>query len=311
MKTVVLGADGFLGSNMVSLLMRRRAEITAFCPRSPRLESLRGKGIRVIEGDFTDPSTWSIPFDGVDWLIHLASTTTPIQSVQDPARDAANLEASRAIFKDAVSAGVKRILFSSSGGTVYGNNPIVPSRETDPTHALIPYTRTKLEIEKDLMHRCEGTDTVPLVLRYANPYGPNQYPASGTGVVTAWLESARDRKPITLFGDGETARDFVYVSDAVTAALEALSRERARGVYNIGTGTAVSLNTLLKAVEQAVGEKLLIDRLPPRSSDTVKVIALDSTRASLDFGWRPRVSLEEGIALTWQWVRSGEEFTVG
>jgi len=118
MRIVVLGADGFLGSNMVSLLIRRKADITAFCLKSPRLDLLRDKGVRVIEGDFTDPSTWSIPFEGVDWLIHLASTTTPIQSVQDPGRDAANLEASKAIFKDATAAGVKRIVFSSSGGKI-------------------------------------------------------------------------------------------------------------------------------------------------------------------------------------------------
>jgi len=308
---VLLGADGFLGSNLASLLLRRKAEMVAFCPMSPRLDVLREKGIRVIEGDFMDPSTWSIPFDGVDWLVHLASTTTPIQSVKDPARDAANLEASRAIFKDAVSSGVKKILFSSSGGTVYGDKPIVPSRETDPTHALIPYTQTKLEIERELMRRCEGSDTVPLVLRYANPYGPNQFPASGTGVITAWLESARDKMPITLFGDGETARDFVYVSDAASAAVEALDSPRARGVYNIGTGVATSLNKLLTTLEQVVGSGLKVERLPPRSSDTVKVIALDSTRAFVDFGWGPKVSLDEGVSRTWQWVRSGEVFTIG
>ncbi|MBN1678561.1 MAG: NAD-dependent epimerase/dehydratase family protein, partial [Candidatus Thermoplasmatota archaeon] len=234
-----------------------------------------------------------------------------IQSVKDPARDAANLEASKAIFKDAVDAGVKRILFSSSGGTVYGDKPSVPSRETDPTRGSIPYTRTKLEIERDLLDRCEGADTLPLILRYANPYGPNQYPSGGTGVVTAWLESARDGRPITLYGDGETARDFVYVSDAASAALGALTSERARGVYNVGTGLPVSLNALLKTVEQVVGKRLEINRLPPRSSDVVRTIALDSTRAYLDFGWRPEVSLDEGVARTWEWVRSGEKFTIG
>lgn len=311
MKIVVLGADGFLGSRVASELIRRGDEITAFCPRSPRLDLLRGRGIRVIEGDFLDPSTWSIPFDGVDWLIHLASTTTPVQSVSDPARDAANLEASRAIFKDAVGAGVRKILFSSSGGTVYGDRPAVPSKETDPTRGSIPYTRTKLEIERDLLERCDGTQTVPLILRYANPYGPNQYPSGGTGVVTAWLESARDRRPITLYGDGETARDFLYISDAASAALEALMSGSARGVYNIGTGTAVSLNALLETVERVVGEKLEVSRLPPRNSDIVKVIALDSTRARADFGWQPVVPLEKGIARTWEWVRSGERFTIG
>lgn len=310
MKIVILGADGFLGSNMVSALAPRKAKLTAFCPRSPRLDLLRSKGVVVIEGSFLEPPTWSIPFEGVDWLIHFATTTTPIQSVQDPVRDAANLTASKAIFRDAVDAGVKKILFSSSGGTVYGDKATVPSKETDPTLALIPYTRTKLEIERELLSRCEGTETLPVVLRYANPYGPNQYPASGTGVVTAWLESVRDNKPITLYGDGETARDFVYVADATQAALKALESDNVRGIYNIGAGVPVSLNTLLRTIEHVVDTKLEIKRLPPRSSDAVKAIALDSTRAFVDFSWKPEVPLEKGIALTWKWVQSGEKFTI-
>lgn len=310
MRIVILGADGFLGSHIVSALKGSNLDIVAFCPRSPRLEVLRRRGVTVIEGDFLDLSTLSIPFEGVDWVVHLASTTTPIQSIKDPVRDAANLDASKMVFRMAVEAGVKRILFSSSGGTVYGNNPSLPARETDPTHPSIPYAKTKLEIERDLLSRCAGTETVPLILRYANPYGPNQYPAGGTGVVTAWLESARNGEPITLYGDGDTARDFLYVSDAASAALGALRGERARGVYNVGTGIAVSLNTLLRTVEEVIGERLLVRRLPSRTSDTVRAIALDSTRAYLDFGWRPTVSLSEGIARTWKWVQSGENFTI-
>ncbi len=311
MKVVILGADGFLGSHVLAALEREKAEVTAFCLKSPRLEVLRDRGVEVLEGDFLHPSTIKIPFEDVDWVIHLASTTTPIQSVQDPARDAANLDASNIVFANAIDAGVKKILFSSSGGTVYGNAPSIPARETDPTNPSIPYARTKLKIERALVSKCEGSRTVPLILRYANPYGPNQYPAAGTGVVTAWLESARDRKPITLYGDGETARDFLFASDAASAALEALQSERARGTYNIGTGVPVTLNALLATVERALGEKLEVRRLPSRSSDTVKAIALDSTRARLDFGWRPQISLEDGVARTWKWVRSGEKFTIG
>lgn len=311
LRVVVLGATGFLGSNLVSALIRRGDHVLAFSPDRDRLEVMRNLGVEAVEGDFLRPETLDIPLEGSDWMVHLASTTTPLESVSDPQRDAANLSASRELFRRAIEARVRRILFSSSGGTVYGDSGQRPIDETAETRPVLPYTRTKLAIESELMRVCEGTDTVPIILRFGNPYGPNQSPARGTGVVTAWLRAARDDQPIVVYGSRRNARDFFYVSDAVRAMLLSLEGEGARGTYNIGSGRATTLDEVLTAIEAVTGRGLRVTEVESRQSDVVKVIALDFSRARRDFGWRPLVSLEQGLKLTWEWVLAGEPFRVG
>jgi UDP-glucose 4-epimerase len=311
MKVLVLGASGFLGSNLISELLSRRCEIIGFGLPDKRNDVLRGRGVEMIEGDFTNPGLMEVPMEGIDWLVHFASTTSPRESVADPERDAVNLTASKVMFEEAVKNRVKKILFASSGGTVYGTSPRVPARETDPVHPIIPYTRTKLAIESELLRACGGSQTAPIILRYGNPYGPNQYPEKGTGVVTAWLEAVRDGRKIVLFGDGESARDFIYIKDLVSATVASLENPGISGVYNIGSGNPTTLNELLKVIKKVTKIEPEVERVQERPSDMVRVIALDSSKASLEFGWRPTVTLEEGIALTWRWVKAGEPFVVG
>jgi UDP-glucose 4-epimerase len=307
----VLGATGFLGSNLVSELIRRKIDTIAFCPKSDRSRIMKDHGIEVIEGTFLDTKTLDFPLEETDWLIHLASTTSPKESMLEPHKDAANLTASSIIFQNAIDAGVSKILFSSSGGTVYGDAGFGPVNESVGTHPVIPYTKTKLAIESELLDLTDGTDTVPVILRFGNPYGPNQYPAKGTGVITAWLAATRDDKPIIVYGDGEYARDFFYVSDAIAAMTMALESSRAKGIYNVGSGGATSLNAVIRIIEEVTRKKPLVTRLSERPSDTVKTISLDSAKARKEFGWTPKVGLQEGVALTWRWVRSGEPFTIG
>jgi UDP-glucose 4-epimerase len=309
-RAVVLGATGFLGSNTVSELLKRRVEVVAFCPKSDRSRILRDHGIEVVEGDFLNPKTLEIPLKGVDWLIHLASTTSPKESMLEPHKEAANLTASSLIFQNAIDAGVRKVLFSSSGGTVYGDTGFGPVNETVGTRPVIPYTKTKLAIESELLDLADGTDTIPIILRFGNPYGPNQYPTKGTGVIAAWLAAVRDGKPIIVFGDGESARDFFYVSDAVAAITMALAGENARGIYNIGSGTATSLNKILTIIEEATNRKPTVMNVMQRPSDAVRAIALDSSKAKKEFGWETKVGLQQGIALTWKWIRAGEPFTI-
>lgn len=312
MRAVILGATGFLGSNLVSEFMKRKFETIAFCPKSDRSQILERHGVKVVHGDFLQPETLdNIPFKGVDWLIHFASTTSPKSSMLEPHKDEANLTASCIAFQKAVDAGVKKILFSSSGGTVYGDAGSEPVKETEKTRPSIPYTRTKLAIEKALVNMTNGTSTAPVILRYGNPFGPNQYPARGTGVVTAWLEAVRDRKPITIYGKGDSARDFFYVSDAVLAAVLALESEKAIGIYNIGTGMATTLNDLLQIIQSVTASKPNIMRIMERPSDSVKTVALDPSKAREDFGWSATVSIEQGIGLTWKWVQGGSQFQIG
>jgi UDP-glucose 4-epimerase len=229
----------------------------------------------------------------------------------EPHTDEANLTASSIIFQKAIDSGVKKILFSSSGGTVYGDARNGTVKETEETRPSTPYARTKLAIENELVERCFETNTIPIILRYGNPFGPNQYPYRGTGVVVAWLEAVRASEPIMLFGEGRAARDFVYVSDAIDAAIMALASKESRGVYNIGTGVATTLSELALAIGKITKKRLDVNKVSPRPSDVVSTIALDTSRARNDFGWNARVGLDEGIRMTWKWVKMGEPFVVG
>lgn len=309
MNIVVLGATGFLGSNIVSQLLKEHHHVTAFCRRGPRTETLRKAGVSVVEGDLLSrDSILGLDFGTADALVHCASTTSPAISISGPAANRADIESSTLVFQRAASSGVERIAFISSGGTVYGNPTKIPVSESRPVDPLTPYAQTKIAIESALMDLCADSSTTPIILRYGNPYGPNQYPERGTGVITAWLEAAKDRKPIRLFGYADNARDFVFISDASEAMLSALQRRGARGVYNIGSGTATELTTLIETIEKITGSRLEQITNPPRPSDKVSQIALDSTRAREELGWSSTTSLEEGISVTWNWVREGEPF---
>jgi UDP-glucose 4-epimerase len=312
MKTVVAGATGFLGSNLVSKLLERGDDVVAFSRKGVRAEALRAAGVEVVEGDLYDHRTiLRLRLEGVDALVHHASTTSPGASVAGSGTDEADIASSAILFRHAVEAGVKKIIFSSSGGTVYGDPEVIPVNENHPVDPLIPYARTKLAIESELRLACEGSDTNQVTFRYGNPYGPNQYPLRGTGVITAWLEAARDNRPIHVFGHLTDARDFVFISDAADAAIAALDSSEARGTYNIGTGKATALADVLEAIEKVIDRRLEVVESPPRASDKVSRIALDSTRAQEHFGWTPVTTLEEGISRTWDWVRDGEHFRVG
>lgn len=312
MKVMVAGATGFLGSNLVSKLLERGDDVVAFSRKGDRADILRAAGVEVVEGDLNDHRTiLSLQLEGVDSLVHHASTTSPAASVAGSGTDEADIVSSAMLFRHAVEAGVKKIIFSSSGGTIYGDPKIIPVNENHPVDPLIPYARTKLAIESELRLACRDSDTDQVTFRYGNPYGPNQYPSRGTGVITAWLEAIRDGNPIHVFGHLTNARDFIFISDAADAAIAVLDSSEARGTYNIGTGKATALKEVLETIEKVIGRRPHIVESPPRASDKVSRIALDSTRAQEHFGWTPVTTLEEGVSRTWKWVRDGAPFSVG
>lgn len=310
MKTIIFGGAGFLGSSIAKGLLGKNDEIVVFDLRSPKSDLMRKKGIQVIEGDLLKTDDAAISFEGVDFVVHMASVTSPSESMENPEKDRMNLTISQRIFEKAISAGVKRILYPSSGGTIYGMPEKLPVDETLTPNPKIPYAITKVQIEQKLTEMCEDSGTIPLIFRYGNPYGPNQYPARGTGVITAWLEKIRDGKPIDLYGGGEAARDYIFIQDATDACLLASDSARAKGVYNIGSGVPTTLQTIIETMKKVTGRKIEINALPLRSNDKVSKISLDIQKAEKDFGWKPKISLEKGIEATWRWVMDGEPFVI-
>jgi UDP-glucose 4-epimerase len=265
------------------------------------LEAVRGDW-DFLGGDFLNESDQRAALADATRIFHLISTTIPATSDRNPVYDVeTNMVATVRLLDLAREAGVGRVVFLSSGGTVYGRPDRLPIDETQATEPLVSYGVVKLAIEKylALYHRLHGISY--RILRLSNPYGPRQDTAGAQGAASVFLERAFRGQPIEIWGDGSVVRDYIYVADAVEGVLAADEDDRETGVYNIGSGEGVSLNDLAKTIETIAGRKLEIRYEASRPFD-VPANVLDVTRAREDLGWIPHTPLPEGLRLTWDWL---------
>ena len=301
-RVLVLGGNGFIGSNLVIGLLRAGLEVRVLdLRREPALA--RSSAVELIEGDFTNRAQSEAAVDGVDAVFHLASVTTPASGTSNPVYDVTeNLLGTLRLLEACVARGVRRLVFISSGGTVYGTPHRVPITEDHPQDPINSYGIVKLAIEKYLGMYAHLGRLDPIVLRVANPYGPGQFTQGAQGAVAVALGCIHRGEPFRLWGDGSVVRDFLYVDDLTEAFLAALRAPSGEPrVFNIGSGCGVALRDMLAASERIAGRTLTIEQLPGRSID-VPANVLDCTRARHLLGWGPRVSLDEGLARTWKWI---------
>jgi UDP-glucose 4-epimerase len=259
---------------------------------------LMNSRFNLYEGNFTCESDLINALSGCDICFHLVSTTLPKSSNTDPVFDIdSNLVGSVKLFQLAVKAGIKKIVFVSSGGTVYGIPRYIPITEAHPTDPICSYGITKLAIEKylRLFHELHGLDSI--VLRLSNPYGEGQKTFSGQGVVATFLEKAFCGETIEIYGDGSVVRDYIYIEDVVSALLLAMEYFGEMHVFNIGSGKGYSLNELLVCIEKTISMKLKCSYLPKRAFD-VPVNQLCIDQALCHLGWSPRIDLEHGMKRT-------------
>jgi UDP-glucose 4-epimerase len=240
----------------------------------------------------------------MDVVFHLVSTTFPKNSNQNPIYDVeSNLVGSLRLLDSMVRNGVSRIVFISSGGTVYGIPEYLPIDEKHPTNPRVSYGITKLGIEKYLQLYSELGGIRPVILRVSNPFGSKQRLESAQGAATAFLRRALNDEQVEIWGDGTVTRDYLHVSDVAEAFLKALEYEGKKSVFNIGSGMGTSVNQLLEIIERIVGRPLHRTYLPARSFDIpASVLNNDLARQELD--WVPTRSLEEGIRITAQEIIS-------
>lgn len=306
MKCLVLGGGGFIGSHIVDGLLERGDAVRIFeRPRVPRYRAFSpSEAVEWIEGDFQSASMVEEAVDGCDVVVHLVSTTLPKNSNEDPVFDVqSNVVATLRLLRAACSANARKLVFISSGGTVYGVPRMVPIPESHPTEPLVSYAIAKLAIEKylELFRAQHGLDYV--VLRVANPYGERQRTETAQGAVAVFLDRALRREPIEIWGDGTAIRDFLHVSDVARAFLRAIDYAGEPRVFNIGSGTGCSVNDLLDAIEPLVGYRIERRYLPARAFDVARNV-LDITRARSVLGWEPHVSLDNGLRRTLAWARA-------
>ena len=196
-----------------------------------------------------------------------------------------------------------KLIFVSSGGTIYGEPENTPILEEHSTNPICSYGISKLAIEKylHLYEHLYGLDY--MVLRVSNPYGERQNPESAQGAIPVFMLKVLQNKPIQIWGDGSIARDFIYISDVVDALVTAVETNSSEKVYNIGSGVPTSLNDLVKTIENVSGKMAKIEYTPQRKLD-VPVNCLNISRAATDLGWSPKVSMRDGLNKTWGWLQN-------
>jgi UDP-glucose 4-epimerase len=304
LRIALIGAGGFLGTNLAIHLGSRVTEVRCFGRRQAFPEALQG--FRWITGDTSLDMAGALgeAIAGCDAVIHLASTSTPTTADRDISADAqTNVIASLRLFDQCVAAGIKRLVFMSSGGTVYGIPSHVPIPESAPTLPITAYGVAKLAIEKylEVYSRLRGLDY--RVLRISNLYGPFQTAEKKQGVVAAFLSEAMRGKPLEIWGDGLVVRDYVYVADVAEAVLAALQHQGEHRIFNIGSGTGLNLIEVIDAMEHLLGRRLQRQFRPGRPVD-VPVNILDCMLAKMELGWQPRTGFADGLRLAAQWLEN-------
>jgi len=193
--------------------------------------------------------------------------------------------------------GLERLLFASSGGTVYGiPNDRKPLKESDPTNPISAYGVSKLMVEKFVQLFSFNFGLPYVIFRFANPYGPHQSSQGMQGAVSVFLGKAERNEPITIWGDGSTVRDYIYEDDLAEAVLSVLARDRCTGIFNVGVGKGVTLNEVVQTIEQSLGRTANVEYKEKRMFD-VPYNVLDTTRISAETGWKAQTSLIDGLRL--------------
>ena len=303
MRACVVGGNGFIGSHLVDRLRQSKWEVVVYDRADERYRERRAD-VEYLYGEFGNRRLLADALARTDVVFHLVSSTIPKTSNDDPVMDVrTNVLESIGLLEVCVKANVRRVLFLSSGGTVYGVPRKLPISEDQPTDPICSYGITKLAIEKylSLFHHLYGLEYT--VLRPANPYGERQNPLGHQGAVTVFLGRIARGLPVVIWGDGSVVRDYFYVGDLVEACLAALSVRTEERVFNIGSSHGVSLNDLVETIGRVVSADFEVLYTPARSFDVPELI-LDSSRAGRCLGWSTKVSLEEGIERTWQWIRT-------
>ena len=295
MRAAVTGGAGFIGSHVVDALVARGDEVHVVDNFATGRRENLNEAATLYELDIREPLAGLFEEIQPELVVHLAAQADVGTSVERPLFDAEVNVVGTLNVLEAVRPHGAQLVFSSTGGAIYGECERA-AREEDERRPLSPYGTAKLAAEEYLAtwNRLHGTRHV--ALRFANVYGPRQLAKLEGGVVAIFTDRLRAGEGVTIFGDGEQTRDYVYVGDVVAAVLAAVGRDG--GVFNVGTGTETSVNELFDGVRRVAGVESKPTHAPARAGDVLRSF-LDVSRSERELGWRPQTPLEEGLRLTW------------
>jgi len=304
---LVTGGAGFIGSHLAQELLRRghRVRVLDSLITGKRHNLAQIPAAEFIEGDIADLAMCRKAVEGIEFVLHQAAIPSVPRSVKDPiGSNTANIDGSLNLLVAARDAGVKRLVYAGSS-SAYGDTPTLPKREDMATNPLSPYALQKLVAEQygQMFTSLYGFETV--TIRYFNVFGPRQDPGSAySGVISLFATALIAGQRPTIYGDGEQTRDFTYIANVVDGVLRACESAQAAGeVINVATGRRISLNELLRVMNQIVGTRLEPIYLEARVGD-VRDSQADISKARALLGYEPAIGLEEGLQHTLDWCRS-------
>jgi UDP-glucose 4-epimerase len=304
MKCIIFGGGGFIGSTIADRLLQEGHQLRIF--ERPRVAPYRkftdNESVEWMTGDILSSHDLNDAIDGMDVVLHLVSTTLPKSSNDDPIYDVqSNVVGTLQMLNVMVAKNVQKIIFISSGGTVYGSPKYLPIDEQHPTDPLVSYGITKLTIEKYLQVFESLHGIKAITLRVANPYGERQRIETAQGAVGVFLHHALKNVPIEIWGDGSVTRDYIHISDVAEAFLKAVSYTGSKNVFNISSGQGISLNDLIGLLENVLGKTIDYRYLPARPFDA-RVSVLCNQLARDELLWTPLISISDGISRTATWM---------
>jgi UDP-glucose 4-epimerase len=302
MRALIIGGNGFVGSHLVDKLRQEGAYIRVY-DRREELFRERRPGVDYVIGDLGNRGLLEESLKDIEVVFHLASTTIPKTSNDDPVFDVqSNVVGSLGLFDLCRNKSIKKVVFISSGGTVYGRPKSSPIKEEHSTDPLCSYGIGKLAIEKYLQLYRLLYDLKFVILRCSNPYGERQDPLGQQGAVTVFLSRVAQSLPLEIWGDGQVVRDYFYVGDLAEALYRVARSDLEGHILNMGSGVGWSLNQILEKIKIITKKNCLVEYKPARPFD-VKEMILDISAAKKLLGWTPGTSLEEGMEKTWKWLK--------
>lgn len=305
MRVAIIGGAGFLGTAIAQLLLHNNIDFCIF-DTEKRLRKLFIGHQQFRTNLFPYPKINDIhkQLSGYDALIHLSYTTEPASSMSSMVHDAqSNIVPSLKIFQAAHDIGISRIIFASSGGTVYGNPKILPVSEDDIKNPICAYGVSKLAIEQYLYLYAKNNSIKGISLRLSNPYGPFQLRGTRIGIIAHFLNEIKNGKPLNVFGDGKIIRDYIHIDCTAMAFFTSLfSPELSSGSFNISSGRGVSINELIEIIFKITNRRVAVNYTESRFFDVERIV-LNNSRFQSMTSWKPKISLEDGILKMWEEIK--------
>lgn len=303
---IVLGGGGFIGSHLCDNLLDRGYKVRIFEKTGFDKKNISHiiKQVEIYEGDFNNVINIKDALHDIDYIFHLISSTTPSISIDNPFFDIeTNLIPTLRLLNESVkNKKVKKIIFLSSGGTVYGIPNQIPIPESHSKNPICPYGIIKNTIEQyfSLYQKLFGLKYK--IFRLSNPYGERQNPYGGQGVISVFLNEITLNGKIEIWGDGEVIRDYIYIKDVTEILVNSLEFETPNSIYNIGSGVGLSLNQLINTIEKVTKKCFKVEYRESRKFD-VPINILDISLAKKDFNWAPSTKIDEGVNQLFQYLK--------